>query len=110
MIKSIIFFTIVSLALSSSFDTEECQSWYEAAWESKPNYSSIFKVYQPNRCVSSGNAHVVKIALTGTESNRLCTVLVNTSQFMFVEDVDQMDCFRYFDLELKHNNGSDLFI
>ena len=110
MLKSIIFTTLFSLLLASSFDTDDCENWYRSSWNSKPQYTSLYEKYLPNRCSSTGKDHIVKIALSGSVSNRLCTVLVDTKDYIFVEDRDMLDCFQYFESELGQNKKLVHFI
>ena len=96
--------------MTSSFDTEDCENWYRSSWNSKPQYTSLYEKYSPNRCTSTGTDHIVKIALSGIESNRLCTVLVDTKEYIFTEDRNPMDCFQYFETELRPSNKIMHFI
>ena len=99
---------LISLTMASAFDVEDCEGWYLNSINSKPKYTRILQDYAPNRCTSTNKPNQIKMALNGTISNRLCSVLIDTATYTFIDDKSLNDCFRAFDVEMQAQISSNL--
>ena len=98
MLKLFTLFLTITALYTSSYDIEDCETWYNQAQRSLTTYAPVYKHYHVSRCFDQTNQGV-KIVLNGEYSNRICYVVVNEGSFV-VNNRDPMDCFRYFDMEM----------
>ena len=102
LVRIVFIAVILSLTTQMSLDQNECQEWYQRAWASKPKYIDIFPLYEAKNCKPIDKGPVLSIGLTGIHSNRFCTVYVDRSQVSFKDNLETLDCFKFFDQEIKN--------